>query len=808
MHMQIIFHLSVHDIVDLLLRRGHLDTRIFNQSSMQEGTRLHALYQNEQKEGYHAEYPLKHTFQQENYIYVVSGKADGIIIDEKTGEITVEEIKTTVADLDEFIKDHGEWHLGQALFYAYMIAKEKNVDHVNILMTYLRQQNYKINKQIRKEYKIEDLERFVNDLILRFTSFQKKIQKMKENRDESLKKISFPFPSYRSGQKEMMELVYEAAEEQKKIYVEAPTGIGKTISVLYPLLKRFGEKKQDKIFYLTSKNSIKKIAMKTLSLFKEQGPKCKSIEFTSKENICFNDKKGHCNPDECPFAKHYYDKLLNTILDSLEFYDTFDRKTIEKISYEKQMCPFQLQLDISEYCDCLVMDYSYVFDYHDRLDLEEGSVARTHTTLCIDECHNLPERVRDMYSIEIERKTFQDSLSLLELSEFSSLKKDVLKALTAWDKTPVDLECEDYLKEGVNIINKLDDEFIDSIYDFILDMKSVLKKHALLVTDPLLDFFYQINSLYYLATLLNEEEKGSSFLCYVRVNESKQVLSLRIANLNSRDIIKECTDLFESVIYFSATLSPKNYYIDLLSGTLEEGNHLFLPSPFPNENRRVFFDTRLSLRYRDRDQTLYQVFSLCKTAIEVKKGNYFIFCPSFDYLDRIESFFHQDPIKDSEVIAQGRGMKEEQREEFLDRFKDDNKKTTIGLLVLGGVFSEGIDLVGERLIGAIIISAGLPQIGFERNHLKDFYDSESPEEKKGFSYAYTYPGINKILQAGGRVIRSEEDKGFLIYIDSRFRQPIYQKVFQDIYPDAMRVISNSSVRQALKLFWEEKENEI
>jgi DNA excision repair protein ERCC-2 len=801
--------LSVHDIVDVLLRRGHIDTRIFNQSSMQEGTRLHALYQREQQDGYIPEYSLSHTFRQEDFTYCVSGKADGVVINPSNKkEVMVEEIKTTVAPLDEFIKDHGQWHLGQAMFYAYMIAYDRNLNHVEVVMTYLRQQNYKEQKQISHTYTYEELQRFVEDLILRYTRFQKKLMRFKEIRDESTIGIHFPFGEYRKGQKEMMDLVRYAADSDTKVYVEAPTGIGKTISVLYPLIERFGEKKQDKIFYLTSKNAIKKVAMNSLSIMEGMGVKCKSIEFTSKENFCFNDKKGHCNPDECPFARHYYDKLMDAIFDSLELHNTFDRSTLTDICFHREMCPFEFQLDLSRYCDCLVIDYSYVFDFHDRLELENGSIARSRTTLLVDECHNLPDRVRDMYSLELYPSSLEDVLPSLGRNEFALLKDDVKKIREDFPKFEIDLDDEDVKKEHVQVLNSLPNEFLTHIENFIEDMKPVLKKHALLIDDHLLEFFFKLNNFYFLTTLALDENTKNQYLIYLKLNYQNELSSIRIANLDSRKIITEKTALFSSSIFFSATLSPKEYHIDLLGGRIEENNHLFLPSPFSFENRKIFIDTRLSLRYRDRNDTIYQVYNLCKSAISAKKGNYFIFCPSFDYLQRLSSFFQEE--EDSyELIIQSRNLKDSQREEFLSAFSSDNERTTIGLLVLGGVFSEGIDLVGERLIGAIIISAGLPQIGFERNHLKEYFDKEEgdKEKKKGFTYAYTYPGINRILQAGGRVIRSENDRGFVIYIDSRFSQPTYQKVFKEIYPDAIKVISPSQVKTQIKEFFKKEKQE-
>ncbi len=797
------FELSVHDIVDTLYRKGHLDSRVFNQSSMQEGTRLHALYQSSQADGYISEYPLSYTFQQEDYIFHVTGRADGVLIS-PDGDITVEEIKTTVADLDEFILDHGQWHLSQAMFYAYILSKEKNVQNVSVLMTYIKQQNSAERKQIRNLYTAEELDQFVTDSILRYTRYQKKVQRFKQERNESIKGLPFPFPTFRKGQKDMISFVSHAAEFNETVYVEAPTGIGKTLSVLYPLVCRFALEKQDRIFYLTSKNSIKKVAMSALAMFKRDGAKCKSIEFTSQDNICFNDKKGRCNPDECPFARHYYDKLLDAIFDALSMEDTFNRKTIEDFCYERGICPFQFQLDLSPYCDVLVVDYTYVYDYHDRLGLQEGALANSNNTLCVDECHNLPERVRDMYSIELDKSLFKGALSYCGRKEFKALKADLKEIIKYLDDYIVDDTNEDLAKLHLEVIAYFARELLEPVSNFLVDFKALLLKHPNLIEEGFLEFFYQINSFSYLAQLLEDEETRPSFLCYYRVDDENKISGLRITNLNSRSLIKQAEKVFQSIIYFSATLSPKEYYIDLLGGRINEENNLFLPSPFPIENRRVFIDSRLSLRYKDRKQTLPMVYNLCVSAIKTKKGNYFIFCPSFDYLDELSTMFANDETFTSRVIVQGRGMRESQREDFLAQFEDNPDETLVGLLVLGGIFSEGIDMLGERLIGAIIISAGLPQINFERDCVKRYYDKED-EEKKGFYYAYTYPGINKILQAGGRVIRSDLDKGFIIYIDSRFSQPLYRSLFNEIYPDGKKVISPSQVTNLLKQFWKEQE---
>lgn len=799
-----VFNLSVHDIVDVLLRKGHLDTRVFNQSSMQEGTRLHSLYQKEQGDDYISEYQLSYSFFCSDYRFNVSGKADGVIFS-KDGRVTVEEIKTTVDDLQNFATDHGEWHLGQAKFYAYMIAKEKKLDYVSIVMTYIKQNNFRKRLQFDYTFKFEELESFINEIILRYTKYREKIERFKEERDSSASLVSFPFRSFRSGQKEICDFVTDAADSKKSVYIEAPTGIGKTVSVLYPLIKRFQDHKCDRIFYLTSKNSIKKIAMNTIKLFENQGLKCKSIEFTSKENICFNDKKGHCNPDECPFARHYYDKLLDAIFDSMEEYDSFTREVIEDICYKKDMCPFQFQIDLSLYTDILVCDYSYVYDYRDRLCLEESPIKNTNSYLCVDECHNLPERVKDMYSIEIFTSEIKDALSLCGGNEFEQLKIDIKQTINALESIYYDKEDENVISDGIYLLDTIPGALIDDIEDCLTDIKTILKKHTHLVTDELLEFFYMLNSFFILSDYATDEESKRTFLVYITV-DNVGVRSFRIANLDPKPLIVQGEDFFKSVIYFSATLSPKRYYIDLLGGDVNDTTStLILPSPFKKENRLVMIDTNLSLRYRDRNMTLYPVFSRVREAIAQKVGNYFVFCPSFEYLERLYSFFKQDPIENADLVVQTRSMKEGERQGFLDRFSVNNEKTTIGLLVIGGIFSEGIDLVGDRLIGAIIISVGLPQISFERNQMKKYFDKISEDDRNGFNYAYTYPGINRILQAGGRVIRTEEDKGFILYIDSRFKQNPYREIFDEVYPDSEKnIISLSKLRLLVKNFWKGK----
>ena len=797
------FSLSVHDIVDLLLRKGHLDTRIFNQASMLEGSRLHSFYQSKQGPNYMSEYSLSDTFKEGDYLLKVSGIADGIIFNDD-GSITVDEIKTTVSDLDSFIEDHYPWHLGQAIFYAYMIANKMNLKEVNVRLTYIKQRDINNIKYINEKYKFENLENYVKDAIHKYIRHLKRIQRLKDERDESVKDLKFPFDTYRIGQKDLMNFVTDACEDKSTVFVEAPTGIGKTISVLYPMVKRFGEKKADHIYYLTSKNSIKKIAMSTLEMFSNSGAKLKSIEFTSKENICFNDRKGHCNPDECPFARYYYDKLLETIYDSLNEYNFFNRRIIEKICLNKSICPFQFQLDLAKYCDVQVCDYTYVFDFHHQPDLIMDGISEKQSLLCVDECHNLPDRIRDMYSIDLERKEIEDTLSLCQGKEFKALKADIKTALVHFDDTPIDLEDENVIKNRLYIRRYPPAQIIDDFNDILDDIKHILKNYPEIVSDELLEFYSKINDFVYLNSLVNSPELGECFLFYIKLSDDDEISSFRIIALDCRPLVLQGTDLFKTTVFFSATLSPKDYYIDILGGnTLDPYNRLILPSPFKSTNCKVLVDQRISLYYKDRMTTLPHVFKLINTAIHSKVGNYFVFCPSFEYLENLKNIIEKSNIKDVDFYYQAHSMKESERDEFLSKFSADNTKTTVGIMALGGVFSEGIDLIGDRLIGCIIISVGIPQINFERDRLKEYYDIHlsGDEEQKGFKYSYTYPGINKVLQAAGRVIRTEDDRGFVLFIDSRFKQSLYRDIIQEVYPQVKPIYSSKELLEILKDFW-------
>lgn len=777
--------LSVHDIVDIILRKGNLDSRVFNQSSMTEGTRLHGVFQKQQGEAYISEYPLRVLISLKGYNLEVSGRADGIIkVDDA---YIIDEIKTTVEELEVFHDQNKDWHLGQAMFYAYMLAQEKTLSKVFVRLTYIHQLKEQENKVYEKVYTFGELEDYVLDICRQYIVFVQNIEDRRERRNETIKKMTFPYNEMRNGQEELINFASTIAQNNDKGYVEAPTGIGKTVSVLYPFIKELEGSEKEKIFYLTSKNSIKEAVYKLLFEMNNQGLKLTSIFLTSKETLCLNDKKRHCNPDECPFARGYYDKVNKVIFSELESRNIYTQGDMISIAHEYEICPFELQLDLSLYVDVIVGDYNYVYDPSVRLiRYFENNVQRPYMLL-VDEAHNLPSRTRDMYSQEVTIFDFihlMKDMPKIRGNKFNRVVQDIIKHFEG-------IQIDSNLKKRTEEVPY---EIIDLFTDFLDRTKTLMKDHHDEVTDTMLEVYFKVNSF------LNLPPDDVEHFAYYYVGYDRKAVGFKIMCVDSRNFINNSTKVFMSSLFFSATLSPHKYYIDLLGGK-EDSNILFLPSPFSFKNRCVIIDSEISTFYRDRDRFMPKVVDLIVKTVKQKVGNYFVFFPSYEYMEKCYAYF--DNTTSIDVLTQDRNMDNYERSDFLARFKKNPTKTTVGFLIMGGIFSEGIDLLSDRLIGAIIVGVGLPKISFENDLIKEHEGEEKADI--GFDYAYVYPGFNKVLQAAGRVIRSEEDRGVIVLADSRFASMRYMNLYQEIWPDARQVSSEDELENIISEFWEESE---
>ena len=769
--------LSVHQLVDFLLRSGDIDNRVFNRSSMNEGSRLHSVYQSKQSANYMSEYPLAVSLTVDEIDILLEGRADGII-KRSDGSYVIDEIKTTVEELKIFHDDNLEWHLGQAKCYAYMFAKLNDLDFIGIKLTYIRQGKEKEQFIDTYVFNYLELEQFVIDLINQYLEFYNIIFNKIETRNKSIESLAFPFDKYRPGQRELAKYSYAASKKRKRLFVEAPTGIGKTMSTLFPFVKSLKDDEKSKIFYLTAKTSGKEAAHQAIKILKEKGLSLSDIIITAKDKICFC-KGSACNPEECPYTKGYYDKIQTVLRYSLLNYDDFDLSLITQIAYDNQICPFEYELDLSLFMDVIVCDYNYMFDpisYMKRYFDEDSS----HFLALVDEAHNLIDRSRDMYSASLSYQSFKDARKSVRHSKLHKLKLAMSKMNKMFKEY---LENED----GNHIVDEFNDYTNKTISSFITTMQDINKNENKEMTKDLLAFYLEVNRFSKMLEFVSD-----NYLVFYE--KEKDNVTLRINCLDASRFLNASLSSIKSAVLFSATLSPMDYYINTLGGKSTDAN-IVLPSPFPKENLKIIIAPNISIRYKNRDASYQKVADYIEAFVRNKVGNYFVFLPSYEYLHNLMPYIN---IKDALIYEQNQEMSDEEKEIFLQNFKPSPEVTSIAFVVVGGAFGEGIDLVSDRLIGAVIVGIGMPRINFISDQIAKYYDAIG---YSGYDYAYLNPGMNKIMQALGRVIRSEDDKGAVLLIDERYLLNEYRDSFKAEWREYEVVFKKEEMDTILKDFF-------
>ena len=770
--------LSVHQLVDFLLRTGDIDNRVFNRSSMTEGSRLHSVYQAKQSSNYLAEFPLKMSFNVDEVNIVLEGRADGIIKRSET-EYVIDEIKTTVEDLKVFHDDNLEWHLGQAKCYAYMFAKQTNLEFIGVKLTYIRQGKEKEQLIDSYVFNVLELEQFVVKLLNEYLAFYNIIFNKIAKRNESIESLKFPFNKFRQGQRDLAKYTYAMAKKRGRLFAEAPTGIGKTISTVFPFVKALKDDDNSKIFYLTAKTSGREAAHQAIKLLKENGLSLGDIMITAKDKICFC-KGQACNPEECPYAKGYYNKVQTVLRYAILNYDDFDLQTITQLAYDNQICPFELELDLSLFMDVIICDYNYVFDpisYMKRYFDEDTSSF----LVLVDEAHNLVDRSRDMYSASLSYKQFLEARKSVCHSKLHKLKLALSKMSKMFKEYLVNP------KDGNYILDEFYDYTYKTISSFITTMQDINKNDNKEMSKELLEFYLEVNRFSKILEFYNDH-----FICYYEI--IKDELILHVACLDASSFLHSSLRRLRGSVLFSATLSPIEYYVDMLGGKKEDAQ-LILPSPFPVDNLKIIIAPKVSIRYKNRDSSYQQVADYIKAFVRNKVGNYFIFLPSYEYLTNLMPYID---MEDVDVFEQAKGMSDEEKEEFLTNFKPNPERTTLGFVIVGGAFGEGIDLVSDRLIGAIIVGIGMPKINFVSDQIMKYYDAR---EQSGYNYAYLNPGMNKVMQALGRVIRSETDRGAVLLIDERYLTNDYRDLFKSEWRKYEVAFSPKEVSDILQDFF-------
>lgn len=772
--------LSVHQLVDFLLRSGDIDNRVFNRSSMNEGSRLHSVYQSKQSKNYMSEYALTVPLNVDGINITLEGRADGII-KRRDGSYCVDEIKTTVEDLKIFHKENLEWHLGQAKCYAYMFAKLNDLEYIGIKLTYIRQGKEKEQFIDSYYFNYLELEQFVLDLINEYLAFYNIIFQKIEKRNQSIEQLGFPFDSYRKGQRKLAKYAYVSAIKGKRLYLEAPTGIGKTMSTIFPFIKALKDDEKSKIFYLTAKTSGKEAAHQAIRILKNNGLSLTDIIITAKDKICFCKGKA-CNPDECPYTKAYYNKIQTVLRYSLLNYDDFDLNLINRIAYDNQICPFEFELDLSLFMDVIVCDYNYLFDpisYMKRYFDEDSS----HFLALVDEAHNLVDRSRNMYSASLSYEMFKEARKSVRHSKLSKLKL----ALSKMNK--MFKEYIDEVEDGEHVVTIFNEYTYKTLSSFITTMQDINKNDNKEMSKDLLSFYLEVNRFARILEFVNHD-----YLLYY--DKKRDNVILNVVCLDASKFLRSALNNLKGSVLFSATLSPIDYYVNLLGGD-ENSPRAIFPSPFPKNNLKIIIAPKVSIRYKNRESSYQNVADYIKCFVKNKIGNYFIFLPSYEYLHRLMSFID---IEDVNIFEQNQEMSDEEKEIFLANFVPNPQKTNLGFVVVGGAFGEGIDLVSDRLIGAVIVGVGMPKINFVSDYISKHYDEMG---LSGYDYAYLNPGMNKVMQALGRVIRSENDRGAVLLIDERYATNEYHDSFKAEWRDYEVALKPEEVSDICKQFFKE-----
>ena len=824
---------SVRQLVEFILREGDIDNRRTGGSdtAMQEGSRIHRLIQRRMGSDYHAEVSLKYTWSTKDYDIIVEGRADGIIdfdwerhvterdasmakqttkkSEEKEEEqmlpavddekkVLVDEIKGTYKELRRIQKPIAV-HLAQAKCYAYIYAEQCHLRHIGVRMTYCNLETEE-TKYFHEDYTFVELRNWFEELMLEYKKWADFQFAWEKTRTNSIKALSFPFP-YREGQKELVTYVYQTIYHKRKLFLEAPTGVGKTISTVFPAVKSMGEGMTEKIFYLTAKTITRTVAQQCFGLLAEKGLRMKTVILTARDKICPLEK-AECNPEACPYAKGHYDRINQAMYELLQEEDHFSRETVLAYSQKHMVCPFEMSLDMSLFSDAIICDYNYVFDpkvYLKRF-FAEGSGKKDYVFL-IDEAHNLLERGREMYSASLVKEDF------LKVKKIVNEKSQKLaKQLEKCNKELLAMkrQCENYREE------ELIAPFVMALTRAYSTMDEFLDEHESFTDrEEVLELYFQMAHFLNMYEIMDE-----SYVAYSQMLSDGDFM-LKLFCVNPATNLKQCMRKGRSTILFSATLLPIQYYKKLLGGEPED-YEVYAKSTFEEEKRALLLASDVTSKYTRRSTDEFRrIARYLYEIVHQRYGNYMVFFPSHAFLEEVYDVFMEEYFDENimECIIQEDYMSEAKREEFLRKFEgnedcnlseqivfdieEEEESILIGFCVMGGIFSEGIDLKRDSLIGAIIVGTGIPQVCCERELLKNYFDEQG---ENGFDYAYRIPGMNKVLQSAGRVIRTAEDIGVIALLDERFLEYQYRRMFPREWKQ-YEIISVDEVAKRVEKFW-------
>lgn len=783
-----IVRISVRNLVEFILRNGDLvsGSGTSDKEAMLKGSRLHRKIQKQMGSHYQPEVSLKKDTEYDDLILRVEGRADGIFLQDE--QFCIDEIKGVYKKL-ELMEEPVLVHRAQALCYAWIYLDAHDLEKIDIQMTYAHLDT-EVIKRFRETLTRAELKQWYEELTDSYHKWLAYQIEWREKRNESMKKLEFPF-EYRKGQRKMVSGIYHAISKKEQIFIQAPTGVGKTMSAVFPAVRAIGQGMAETVFYLTARTITRTVAQDAFEILRDRGLLFKVVTITAKEKLCFCDKP-ECDPEKCPYAKGHYDRINDAVYELWTTEQSFDRETLLRHAQKWQVCPFELSLDLAVWMDGVICDYNYVFDPNVYLKRFFGENVSGNYLFLIDEAHNLVDRGREMYSA---------SISLDDVIETRKFVKPYSQKL--WKKLGKVKKQLEELRENCGEWNVEENAGVlpISLLSVQGELDQLLEEPpAQEVVDGILDFYFAVRNFLNISELVDD-----NYVVYTAFDENGRFY-MKLFCVNPAENLQKCLDKGNSTVFFSATLLPLQYYRKMLS-TRSENFGMYVESPFEQKKRCLMICRDVSSKYTRRGYEEYRKIAeyIARMSWQ-KKGNYMVFFPSYRLMEDVYQVY-QDEFSVSWVrcISQHASMTELEREEFLEEFTEETEETLVGFCVMGGIFSEGIDLIGDRLIGAAVVGTGLPQVNCEREILKGYYDEKG---EQGFDYAYRYPGMNKVLQAAGRVIRTKEDTGAILLMDERFLNRDYRNLFPREWNDAC-TCTLGNVEKHLQAFWDvSEENDI
>ncbi len=803
---------QVRQLVEFALRTGDLGTErdFVGPQRALAGIRGQHRLQRARPAGYQKEVRVVREVDGGECVLRVQGRIDGLL--ESGPEVLIEEIKTV----------QGGWngtadllHWAQARVYGAIYGREHGFSQVALQLTYLDLDSGQI-MEFRENASLGDLERVFEHAAAIYLDWLREQLLWERQRDASLAALQFPFRGYRAGQRDLAVAVYRAIAGGGRLFVEAPTGIGKTISVLFPAVKAMAEGKLERIFYLTARTSGRAVAEKALADLRPAGARLRSLSITAKDKICFAPGQP-CDGSVCAFARGYYDRLKPALRAGLAS-EEIARATLEKIGRQHQVCPFELSLDLSLWVDVVVCDYNYLFDPRVYLRRHFGEEQRDYAFL-VDEAHNLVDRGREMFSAALEtRELHQTSRAVRAavprcaraLSKLARAIRRLASPAMADPQAEVEAlpaEADLFVKRpaprepggsgaesrlpadgAALVLRQFPSELVALLEIALKEAENWLgRNEPAPFRQQLLELYFQLHSFRRTVELYDER--------FVAVFGKGKEPQLRLLCLDPSFLLRQALERGKAAIFFSATLSPTPYYREVLGGS-QDDRLLQLASPFAPENLAVLVHDGIGTHYKARSGTLADVAAAIGAVVQARAGNYLAYFPSYQYLSAVHQQVQALGLQ-AALLVQRSGMSEPEREEFLEQFRTEHEHGLLGFAVMGGAFGEAIDLLGEHLVGAVIVGVGLPQLCLERDLIRDYFQERTGS---GFDYAYTFPGMNRVLQATGRVIRSENDRGAVLLIDCRFGQARYLRLFPPWWKP-VRVRDVGQIRELSRAFW-------